>query len=72
MAKVAFLPLVYVCFSLFALPRLSLLTFFLHSLYVCSYGCFYYPELRAMLGVNQGYSLVDDGMNRGFGLRERI
>lgn len=52
--RVAYIPLMYVCFTVFILMRLSPLTIVLHTLFTGSYLIFFYEDVKAILGLEGG------------------
>lgn len=52
LGRVAYLPIIYLCFSVFLLVRLPFFVFVLHTLFLASFASFYWSEIRQALGLN--------------------
>jgi len=52
LGRVAYLPIIYLCFSIFLLLRLPFFAFVLHTLFLASFASFYWSEIRQALGLN--------------------
>ena len=57
--RVAYLPIMYICFTVFILMRLSPFTVFLHSLFTASYLLFFYDDVKMILGVD-GFKMLSN------------
>ena len=61
--RVAYLPIIFLCFTLFMIINLSPFVVFLHIIYLSSYGFFYYEDIKSTVGLDRNYSLLNDGFN---------
>lgn len=59
LGRAAYLPLIFFCFSLVMVFRISALVVFLHLLYLVSYGIFYYDDVRTTLGLDKNFSFTE-------------
>ena len=50
--RVAYIPIMYICFTLLILMRLSPLTIVLHTVFTGSYLIFFYEDVKAILGLD--------------------
>lgn len=46
MGRITYLPIVFLCFTLFMLIRLTAFQFFLNSLFFASYTVFYWEDVK--------------------------
>ena len=51
LGKALFLPLIYLCFSIFMLNKLSFATFLLHTMFIVAYGFWFSDDIMVILGL---------------------
>lgn len=68
LGRVTYLPIIYICFTIFVLIRLTALQFFLNTIYFASYSVFYWDDIKDGLGLDKSYSFLEEAAN-GFNLR---
>jgi hypothetical protein len=57
--RIAYLPIMYLCFTVFILMKLSPFTIFLHTLFTASYLLFFYDDVKQILGID-GFRLLSN------------
>ena len=72
LGRVAYLPIIYVCFSVLLLLRLPFFVFVLHTLFLASFASFYWSEIRQALGLDSQTRLTYSFLLDEVGLRPRI
>jgi len=71
LGRAVYLPIIFLCFTLFMLIKLSAFNFFLNILFLVSYGFFYWEDIKKGLGLDKNYSLIDEAKN-GFNLGQKL
>lgn len=60
LGRVTYLPLIYLCFTVFVIIRLTPLQVFLHTLLFSSYAVFYWEDIKAASGLDKTYSFLEE------------
>lgn len=71
LGRVVYLPVIFICFTLFMIIRLSAFVFFLHLLFLISYGVFYWEDVKIALGLDKDYSFMNEAAN-GFNIGSKL
>jgi hypothetical protein len=58
LGRLTYLPIIYLCFSVFVLIRLTFFQFTLHTLLFASYSVFYWEDIKLALGLDKSYSFL--------------
>ena len=68
LGRITYLPLIYLCFTLFVIIRLSAIQVVLHTILFAAYSVFYWDDIKSALGLSKTYSFLEDAQN-GFNLK---
>jgi len=58
LGRLTYMPIIYLCFSVFVLIRLTFFQFTLHTLLFASYSVFYWEDIKLALGLDKSYSFL--------------
>lgn len=68
LGRITYLPLIYLCFTIFVIIRLTALQVTLHTLLFAAYVVFYWDDIKSAIGLSKSYSFLEDAQN-GFNLK---
>jgi hypothetical protein len=68
LGRITYLPLIYLCFTVFVVIRLTALQVTLQTLLFAAYFVFYWDDIKSAIGLSKTYSFLEDAQN-GFNLK---
>ena len=60
LGRITYLPIIYLCLTIFVIIRLTPLQVFLHTLLFSSYATFYWEDIKLAGGLDKNYSFLED------------